>query len=475
MLQVRGSEIVTSEGRPIRLRGVCVGGWMNMENFINGYPGDEHGTRRAAAKILGPAKAEFLFDRWLDYFFGEADIAFLKECGANVVRLPLNYRHFEDDATPYTYLEKGFERLQRIVDACARAGLYVILDLHAAQGWQNTDWHSDNSSRHSYLWQHPHFQERVVAWWREIARRYRGVAAVAGYNLLNEPVCGAPNGRFTARYETDWEAINKLYRRTVDAIREVDPDHIIFLEGDYFSTKFARLDPPFAPNLVYSSHNYGVPATTPGPYPGKTGKDAWNRERQALTFRAAEGTKYAEENKVPLWVGEFGAGFFGTAADAARRLRALDDQIAAFEGCRAHWTIWTYKDVGLMGLATVDPRSEFLKLLRPVTRAKRLLSVDSFLNHGAAKTPIGKSIDRLAAAAERAIGDKDIDHLSNRTYLAQAVRAGYFANLMQPAFAKRFQDLTENQIDAVMQSFAFKNCRVRTGLVDVMKKYWKEN
>jgi endoglucanase len=123
MLQVRGREIVTAEGRPVRLRGVCVGGWMNMENFINGYPGDEHGARRAAAKILGPERAEFLFDRWLDHFFGEADIAFLKECGANVVRLPLNYRHFESDAEPYTYLEKGFARLQRTVDACTRAGL----------------------------------------------------------------------------------------------------------------------------------------------------------------------------------------------------------------------------------------------------------------------------------------------------------------------------------------------------------------
>jgi hypothetical protein len=23
----------------IRLRGTCIGGWMNMEDFINGYPG----------------------------------------------------------------------------------------------------------------------------------------------------------------------------------------------------------------------------------------------------------------------------------------------------------------------------------------------------------------------------------------------------------------------------------------------------
>jgi aryl-phospho-beta-D-glucosidase BglC (GH1 family) len=473
MLQVRKSEIVTPDGRPVRLRGVCVGGWMNMENFINGHPGDESGLRRAAAQTLGAGQAEFLFDRWLDYFFAEEDVAFLKKSGANVVRLALNYRHFEDDSAPYAYREKGFERLTRIVDTCARAGMYVILDLHSCQGWQNTDWHCDNSSRHTYIWRHPHFQERFVALWREIARRFRGVDVIAGYNLMNEPVTNAPAGRFTTTYETDWAAINNLYRRAVEAVREVDPDHIIFLEGDYFSTKFAKIDPPFAPNLVYSSHNYSAPSVIPGVYPGKTGKETWNKQRQAKTFDDGEGTKFAAEHSVPLWVGEFGVAFSGTAADAASRLRSLDDQLSIFGERQAHWTIWTYKDIGMMGLVTVDPNSEYLRLMKPVLRAKRALGVDSWLNRGAAKTPVEKMVNRLAVTAERAIGDKGIDHRSNHIYLAQAVQSGYFANLMQPAFAARFSKLTENQIDKVMQSFAFKNCRVRGGLVTTLEKYWR--
>lgn len=473
MLQVRGSQIVDSSDQPVRLRGVCVGGWMNMENFINGYPGDESGARRAAAAILGPARAEFLFDRWLDYFFNEDDIAFLKSCGANVVRLPLNYRHFESDSDPYRYLEKGFERLARVVGACTRAGLYAILDLHSAQGWQNTDWHCDNSSRHAYIWQHPHFQERFVALWREIARRFRGVAAVAGYNLMNEPVTGAQAGRFTIHYQTDWDAINRLYRRAVNAIREVDADHIIFLEGDYFSRNFSRLDPPFAPNLVYSSHNYSPAGTVAGKYPGSIEGKVWNKRRQAAAFADHEGTLYTEQNHVPLWVGEFGATFTGGASDAAYRLRALDEQIGIFEDHRAHWTIWTYKDIGVMGLAAVDPQSEFMRLMRPILRAKHTLSVDGWLDKGAPKTVIQKTVNRLAGIAERAIGDPEIDHPSNRMFLAQAIQAGYFASLMQPAFAKRFKGLSESQIDAVMQSFAFRNCRVREGLTEVLKKHWR--
>ena len=78
---------------------------MNTENFINGYPGYEHGLRKAVCEVLGPGLSEFFFDRMLDYFFTEDDVIFMKELGTNVVRLPLNYRHFEDDRKPFSYIE----------------------------------------------------------------------------------------------------------------------------------------------------------------------------------------------------------------------------------------------------------------------------------------------------------------------------------------------------------------------------------
>jgi endoglucanase len=104
LLHVEGNRFVDSEGKTLHLRGTCVGGWMNMENFINGYPGSESGIRNAFATVLGKSKAEFFFDRMLDYFFSEEDVAFLKECGSTAVRLPLNYRHFESDGEPFEYL-----------------------------------------------------------------------------------------------------------------------------------------------------------------------------------------------------------------------------------------------------------------------------------------------------------------------------------------------------------------------------------
>ena len=59
---------------------------------------------------------------------------------------------------------------------------------------------------------------------------------VVGYDLLNEPVCANDN---------DVKALNALYRETVAAIRQVDPHHIIFLEGDQWSIDFSKMDAPF--------------------------------------------------------------------------------------------------------------------------------------------------------------------------------------------------------------------------------------
>ena len=53
IIQVDGDRLVLPDGSPIVLRGVGLGGWMNMENFITGYPGAEFQQRAALRKALG--------------------------------------------------------------------------------------------------------------------------------------------------------------------------------------------------------------------------------------------------------------------------------------------------------------------------------------------------------------------------------------------------------------------------------------
>jgi endoglucanase len=469
MLQVQGKRIVDPQGKEVLLRGTCVGGWMNMEEFINGYPGAEHQLRTVMGQELGEGKAQFFFDRMLDHFFSEDDVAFIRSLGATVVRLPLNYRHFESDSRPFEYLEKGFQRLDQAIQWCAKHNLYVILDLHSVQGWQNTDWHCDNASRHVYFWQHPHFQQRFYALWKEIGRRYRGNAAIAGYNIMNEPVSNAPYGRFRNDYHSDWENINRVYREAVATIRSVDPDHIIFLEGDYFSSLFTGLESPFAPNLVYSSHNYNAGGFGPGRYPGQINGEFWDNEKQRQVFNGLQGTQFTQQHNVPLWVGEFGAAYNGPTEEIPDRLKSMEDQLAVFNEAAAHWTTWTYKDIHVMGWVQLKAESPYLQAIQPIMKAKQSLSTDFWMGW-IPPTFAKQKVYDLARLVEKELEDSTIDPTANQTYMSQHLLSGYVAGLMQPVYARCFTNMSEEKLDDVLASFSFKNCQPNKGLVDILKK-----
>ena len=115
-LHTQGDKVVDGNGEPILLRGAGLGGWMNMENFITGYPGHESQHRAAMLKVLGKEKQEFFFDKFLEYFFTEADAKFFASLGLNCLRVPFNYRHFEDDMNPRVLKESGFKHLDRVVE-----------------------------------------------------------------------------------------------------------------------------------------------------------------------------------------------------------------------------------------------------------------------------------------------------------------------------------------------------------------------
>lgn len=67
-------------------------------------------------EVLGKEKADFFFDKFLEYFFTEDDAKFYAKSGLNCIRLPFNYRHFEDDMNPRVLKESGFKHLDRVID-----------------------------------------------------------------------------------------------------------------------------------------------------------------------------------------------------------------------------------------------------------------------------------------------------------------------------------------------------------------------
>ncbi len=284
-VHTRGTEVIGTDGQPVRLRGVCIGGWLNMENFITGYAANESLMRSGVREVLGQERYTLFFERLLANFFGPADAGFLASIGVNSVRIPLNYRHLEDDADPFVVKQEGFRHLDRAIAACAGNGIYSIIDLHAVPGSQNQHWHSDNATHRALFWEQRQFQDRAVHLWEAIADHYKDEVWVAGYNLLNEPA------------DESRQAIGPFYARLVEAIRGVDPHHVLFVDGNTYATEFDVFEERWE-NTVYTCHDYVRSGLgRGGPYPGLT--DGVYVDRAAVEKTFLKRSEHARADRHP--------------------------------------------------------------------------------------------------------------------------------------------------------------------------------
>ena len=451
LLRVAGTRLVAGAD-PVVLRGFGLGGWMNMENFISGYPASESQQRRALRRVLGAEGYDRFFDSFLESFFTDRDAAFLAGLGLNSLRIPFSYRHFERDDAPFEIDEEGFRLLDRVVEACARHGIYTILDLHALPGAQNQHWHSDNPTQWASFWAHRQFQDRVVHLWERIAEHYRGNAWVAGYNPINEPG------------DVEGTTIGPFYRRLEAAIRAVDPEHVLFLDGNRYSTQFDQLGDPL-PNTVYTAHDYALPGFVDGgPYPGVSRGVFVDRDRLEETF--LERTEYMRQTGTPIWVGEFGPVYTGDPERDEQRSQILVDQLEIYRRHEASWALWTFKDIGLQGVLTVDPDSAYLRRLAPVLAKKARLGVDSW---GSTDAGVRHVIEPIEELFRTEFPDFAPYPWGADRWIAGHVRHVMLAEAMVDDFARVFAGVTPDEAARLGADFAFERCRVRERLAAILR------
>ncbi|MCO5998097.1 glycoside hydrolase family 5 protein [Actinoallomurus rhizosphaericola] len=469
-LRVNGSAITDATGRPVRLYGIGLAGWLNMENWITGYPGHENGMLTAVRNVLGPDLAAVFLDRFLEHFFTADDAAYLASLGINVVRIPFHYKYLESDDAPFQLRDDAFTHLDRAVRLCAEHGIRTILDLHTVPGWQNQDWHCDNPTNTAQFWRHPHFQDRVLNLWKAIAAHYRDEPWVAGYNPLNEPA--DPTG----------ERVLPFYRRLVETIREIDDRHIIFLDGNRYAVDFHIFEETW-PNVIYSPHDYPPPGHTPGSrYPGRInlvhvvapeeGKSAevepaiqyWDKDAVERGFLGR--VEFPRRTGTPIVVGEFNAVFPGDPETDRMRLNLIGDQLDVFRRHGAHWIYWSYKDVGLAAPLTLDPDSPWMRRVRPIMEKKDRLAVDLW---GGLLDNIAPVLDPIRDVFAKEFPDYCPFPWGAQFAINRLVPNILFAEAMIPEFAELFRGMDEQEIDDMMRSFRLENCRPREQLVATLR------
>ena len=281
LLQVDGTRIVnSSNNQEVILNAVNFGNWMVMEgylmNSVNEAP-NQHTWKRKLTTLVGAASVKTFYDAWLTNHVTQSDINHLKAAGFNAVRLPLHYEYFVNLGTPDVWNEQGFALVDDIIKWCTLAGVYVILDLHAAPGGQ-----SDNSGISDYditkpsLWESAENRSKTVRLWDKISERYKNEPWVAGYDLINETNWNLPNGTL----------LRELFGSLTTAIRANGDNHILFIEGNGYSNDYTGLTPAWDPQMVYVFHKYNSSA------------DFSTDLQWVLDLRVAQNR--------PIWCGEHG-------------------------------------------------------------------------------------------------------------------------------------------------------------------------
>ncbi|MHB8970707.1 MAG: glycoside hydrolase family 5 protein [Pirellulaceae bacterium] len=233
------------------------------------------------------------------------------------------------------WLQGELAKVDRLLPACAKYGLLVALDLHSPPGGRSTS--GGYAGSDSGLFTSAACQQRFVALWQDIARRYKDSPVIWGYDLANEPVeSSGPDDLL------DWR---ELAERAAKAIREVDSQRTIIVEPPMWGSPEGLLDfiPLDVPHVVYSVHMY-IPhefthqnvnaATTPKVYPGEINGRMWDKKKLEEALQPA--LDFQQTYNVHIYIGEFSAIRWAPGNSAYRYLKDVIDILEAHD-----WD-WSY-------------------------------------------------------------------------------------------------------------------------------------
>ncbi len=322
-LKADGTKLINGNGETVQLKGVNLGGWLVFEEwFCPIYDNKDTEPKASGTEIYDILLSRFsekqvdeLIDTYQKNWITEYDLDYLKEIGINCVRVPFWYRNLQNSDGSYKKTANGeidFERLDWITDECGKRGIYVILDLHGAPGFQNAAHHSganNNCMLFDETDEGEAYRKATEDLWVKVAEHFKGNVAVAGYDLLNEPYCDMQLD------SKAYDNINKMYDRLYNAVREIDTSIVLIMEGIWRLNNLPNPQDMGWENVMYETHFYDYSAT-------------------AVSGNIDHLKQYSSLYNVPVYVGEFESGEYEEYA------------IKGYYEAGASITTWTYKGIG---------------------------------------------------------------------------------------------------------------------------------
>lgn len=194
--------------------GINLGGWISQSNLDEGH---------------------------IASFIKKEDVERIASWKLDHIRLPFDYPVLENDSKPFSYKEEGFDIIDKLLGWCRASSLNLVLDMHMAPGYAFGNNPGDN-----IIFNNETAQRRFVSLWQEIAKRYKNEKDNLIFELLNEIV------------DAHGDAWNKIARRAIEGIRDIDPERYILLGGSNYNSAASldSLDIYCDERVLYNFHFY---------------------------------------------------------------------------------------------------------------------------------------------------------------------------------------------------------------------------
>lgn len=254
-IRIQGTDLLTPDGNKFFIQGTNLGNWLNPEGYMFFF-GDVASYRlinEAFSEMVGPDFTNWFWTEFKKNYITKQDIQYIKQTGMNSLRIPFHYKLFtNEDYMGLNEEQNGYEIIDQLLDWCREEGLYVIFDMHDAPGGQTGD-NIDDSYGYPWLMDSEQSQQQFIAIWKDIAERYANDTIVLGYDLLNEPIAHY----FIKDFPHLNDALEPLYKKCVEEIRQVDTNHIVLLAGAQWNSNFNIFtDWKFDDKIMYTCHRY---------------------------------------------------------------------------------------------------------------------------------------------------------------------------------------------------------------------------
>jgi endoglucanase len=282
----------------------------------------------------------------------------------NAVTVFLSYRRFHTEDAPDKYIGVGWKRVDEHLALARKYGLRTILQMLLVEGAQFVP---NKGEAFDYrIWVQPELQERFIRLWEAIAQRYKDEPQILGYGIFCEPV--------TSGTRQQWI---DLANRTVARIRQIDKNHILFIERLYgeFGTRREMAGLDLAPeraffvvpdtNVVYQFYFFERDEYTHQHAPWREDRDfnlqypdaqfqivyreaindrgqVFRFDKNYLKFYIERQLEFGAKHKVPMFVWSFG--LMKNCFTGKGGFRWLEDTKSLFDTHKLAWSFAPYRD-----------------------------------------------------------------------------------------------------------------------------------